>query len=122
MRRWCVHGGTTLTIEITQMKLLTSIAAAAIVVSGLITNTANAGQMMPKQGTCPSGTSSVGGGYCQARDINQYIPKRGSCPSTTSSVGGGYCKARNSNDQYVPKGSSCPSGTSSVGGGYCKVR
>jgi len=83
------------------MKLFKSIAAAAAVAvitsGGMIgfAPTANAGQMMPKQGSCPSGTSSVGGGYC---------------------------KARNSSDQYVPKGGSCPSGTSSVGGGYCKVR
>ncbi|MDB4338229.1 hypothetical protein N9997_02675 [Synechococcus sp. AH-603-L18] len=113
---------------INQMKLFNSIAAAAAVVvitsGGIIgfAPTAEAGQMMPKQGSCPSGTTSVGGGYCKARDNNQYVPKQGSCPSGTSSVGGGYCKARNSNDQYVPKGGSCPSGTSSVGGGYCKVR
>ena len=107
------------------MKLFNAIAATAVITAGGIVGyvpTANAGQMIPKQGSCPSGTSSVGGGYCQARDNNQYIPKRGSCPSGTSSVGGGYCKARNSSDQYLPKGGSCPSGTSSVGGGYCKVR
>ena len=82
-----------------QMELFKSIAAAAVAVitsGGMIVfaPTANAGQMMPKQGSCPSGTSSVGGGYCKARDNNQYVPKRGSCPPGTSSVGSGYCKVR----------------------------
>ena len=120
--------GKSLTLHKNLMKLFKSItgaAAVAVIASGGMIGfapAANAGQMMPKQGSCPSGTSSVGGGYCQARDNNQYVPKRGSCPSGASSVGGGYCKALNSSDQYVPKGGSCPSGTSSVGGGYCKVR
>ena len=80
--------------------LIASITSAGMIVYSPATN---AGQMMPKLGSCPSGMSSVGGGYCQARDNNQYIPKRGSCPSGTSSVGNAYCKARNSRDQYVQK-------------------
>lgn len=78
-------------------------------------------QMIPKLGSCPSGTTSAGGGYCKATRGGTYIPKLGSCPSGSTSAGGGYCRSRN-NIQYVPKSGSCPSGTTSAGGGYCMVR
>ena len=51
-------------------KSIAAAAAVAVMTSGGIIGfapTADAGQMMPKQGSCPSGTSSVGGGYCKVR-------------------------------------------------------
>lgn len=54
------------------------------------------------------------------------VPKlTSSCPTGTTSVGGGYCKKSSSYAQYdyVPKtGGSCPSGFISAGGGYCRSR
>ena len=53
-----------------QMKLFKSIAAVAVVTAGGIIGfapTADAGQLIPKQGSCPSGTYSAGGGYCKVR-------------------------------------------------------
>ncbi len=45
-------------------------------------------QMIQKMGSCPSGTSSAGSGYCKIKNGKQYIPKQGACPSGTSSAGG----------------------------------
>lgn len=54
------------------------------------------------------------------------VPKLGnSCPTGTTSAGGGYCKKSSSYAKYdyVPKaGASCPSGFISAGAGYCRSR
>ncbi len=78
-------------------------------------------EMIQKLGSCPSGTSSAGSGYCKINNGKQYIPKFSSCPSGTSSAGSGYCRVNNGK-QYIPKQGSCPSGSSSAGSGYCMVR
>ena len=81
-----------------QSKSIADTAAATVIACGVITGfvpTANSGQMMLKQGSCPFGTNSEGGGYCKARDSShQYGLKGESCPSGTSSMGGGYFKVR----------------------------
>ena len=62
----------------------------------LSTSAALAQQMVPaRNGSCPSGSSHAGAGYCRTDGRTEYVPSRGgSCPSGTSHVGAGYCKAR----------------------------
>ena len=85
---------------------------------------ADAQTMVPSQnGSCPSGSSSAGSGYCRSTSGRGFIPSdRGSCPSGTSSAGAGYC-ATDGHTTYVPANrGSCPSGTTSAGSGYCRSR
>ena len=63
--------GESVTHHSNQMKLFKSIAASAavaVITSGGMIGfepTADAGQIMPKQFSCPSGSSNVGGDYCK---------------------------------------------------------
>ena len=48
---------------------------------------------------CPTGSSSVGGGYCRVdKGRRQYILRRGDknynngCPTSSRSMGNGYCE------------------------------
>lgn len=77
--------------------------------------------MVPAQnGSCPSGSSYAGSGYCRSSGRNFIPANNGSCPSGASYAGSGYC---GSNDQYVPaRNGSCPSGASYAGSGYCRLR
>ena len=85
---------------------------------------AQAQSMVPsKNGSCPSGSSNAGSGYCRSTSGKGYVPSRnGSCPSGTSNAGAGYC-ATDGRTSYVPSNNgSCPSGTSNAGAGYCRGR
>ncbi len=85
---------------------------------------AGAQTMVPAQnGSCPSGSSHAGSGYCRATSGRGFIAaERGSCPSGTSHAGAGYC-ATDGRTPYVPaRNGSCPSGTSHAGAGYCRGR
>ena len=76
-------------------------------------------QFIQKRTTCPSRSTSAGGGYCRADDGYHFVPKLSTCPFGSSSAGGGYCRADN-DYQYVRKLTTCPYGTTSTGGGYCR--
>jgi hypothetical protein len=56
--------------------------------------TAQAQSMVPAHnGSCPSGTSYAGSGYCRASSSDVYVPAHnGSCPSGSSYAGSGYCR------------------------------
>lgn len=85
---------------------------------------AQAQTMVPSQnGSCPSGSSHAGSGYCRSTSGKGFVPARnGSCPSGTSHAGSGYC-ATDGRTSYVPSNNgSCPSGTSHAGSGYCRSR
>jgi hypothetical protein len=76
-----------------------------------------------QNGSCPSGSSHVGSGYCRTTSGKGYVLEmRGSCPSGTSHAGAGYC-VTDGRTLYVPENNgSCPSGTSHAGAGYCQGR
>lgn len=85
---------------------------------------AQAQTMVPaRNGSCPSGSSNAGSGYCRSTSGKGFVPSRnGSCPSGTSNAGAGYC-ATDGRTTYVPSNNgSCPSGTSNAGAGYCRSR
>ena len=85
---------------------------------------AMAQQMVPAHnGSCPSGSSHAGSGYCRSSSGAGFVPaSNGSCPSGTSHAGAGYCRT-DGRVEYVPsRNGSCPSGTSHAGAGYCKGR
>ena len=85
---------------------------------------ADAQTMVPSQnGSCPSGSTNAGSGYCRSTSGRGFIQSdRGACPSGTSSAGAGYC-ATDGSTTYVPANrGSCPSGTTSAGSGYCRGR
>ena len=80
--------------------------------------------MVPvKNGSCPSGSSHAGSGYCKSRDGSNFVPAHNnSCPSGTVHAGAGYCRSK-PGETYVPaNGGGCPSGSSHAGAGYCRVR
>jgi len=60
-------------------------------------------RMVPaNKGSCPSGTSHAGSGYCKSRVGSSFVPAtRGSCPSGTNHAGAGYCRNKRG-EQYVP--------------------
>jgi hypothetical protein len=85
---------------------------------------AGAQTMVPSQnGSCPSGATNAGSGYCRSTSGRGFIPSdRGGCPSGTTSAGAGYC-ATDGSATYVPAiHGGCPSGTTSAGAGYCRGR
>ena len=79
--------------------------------------------MVPSQnGSCPSGASYAGSGYCRSSGKNFVPAQNGSCPSGASYAGAGYC-ASPAGVTFVPaRNGSCPSGSSYAGAQYCKVR
>lgn len=88
------------------------------------TTGAQAQTMVPAHnGSCPSGSSYAGSGYCRSTSGRGFIPAdRGSCPSGASYAGSGYC-GTDGHTVYVPANrGSCPSGTSYAGSGYCRGR
>ena len=80
------------------------------------------GMVPAKNGSCPSGTSYAGSGYCRATGNDVFVPaQNGSCPSGASYAGSGYCRS-SSGRGYVPaRSGSCPSGSHYAGSGYCRV-
>ena len=74
-------------------------------------------------GSCPSGTSHAGSGYCKSGDGSNFVRETsGSCPSGSSHAGANYCRSK-PDIVFVPASNgSCPSGSSHAGAGYCKVR
>lgn len=103
-------------------KVICGILTASTIV--LASWTAVAQTMVPAQnGSCPSGSSHAGSGYCRSTSGKGFIAsERGSCPSGTSHAGSGYC-ATDGRSTFVPaRNGSCPSGTSHAGAGYCRGR
>jgi uncharacterized circularly permuted ATP-grasp superfamily protein len=91
----------------------------AVLASGL----AKAQSMVPAHnGSCPSGTSYAGSGYCRATNGDVYVPaQNGSCPSGASYAGSNYCRSSSARGYVPAHNGSCPSGSSYAGSGYCKI-
>jgi hypothetical protein len=95
----------------------------AIVLMALPVAAAAQSMVPARNGSCPSGSSHAGSGYCRSTSGKGFIAaERGSCPSGTSNAGAGYC-ATDGRTTYVPsRNGSCPSGSSNAGAGYCRGR
>lgn len=85
---------------------------------------ANTQTMVPTdKGSCPSGSTHAGSGYCKSRDGSNFvIANNGSCPSGSVHAGAGYCRSNPGDTFVLANKGSCPSGSVHAGAGYCRVR
>lgn len=109
-----------------KMMCMACVAGAVMTVTSLAwaTEPRSSSAMVPAQGgSCPSGASYAGSGYCKSGDGKHFMPAvNGSCPSGSAYASAGYCRANKVGVSFVPavKGS-CPSGSAYASSGYCRI-